>query len=134
MRLFRIRLLRNLVSWKLDSLYVRLNDTFTIFMGPHYGLLSGISKLRKCVSCRHASRMRAQFLLIPAVIISGVLSTCFTTLNAEEVNADDNPVEKVTAYRNPFSLPSGVRFEEKTEAVSDYSEYTEWQEGVVPAV
>ncbi len=103
MRLFKIRLLSDLVPWK----------------------------LKRCMSYRYASRMRTQFLLIPAVIITGVLSACFTTLYAEEVKIDDNTVEKATVYRNPFSLPSGVRFEERTEAVSDYSEYTEWQEGVV---
>jgi hypothetical protein len=103
MRLLRIRLLSDLVYWK----------------------------LRRCMSYRHATRMRTQFFLIPAVIISGVLSACFTTLNAEEVKANNSSAEKVTVYRNPFSLPSGVRFEERAEAVSDYSEYTEWQEGVV---
>ncbi len=131
MRLFRIRLLSDLVSWTLNSLYARLNDTLAIIKGLHCGLLSEISKLRRCMSYRHAPRIRVQFLLIPAVVISVVLSACFMTLNAEEVKADDSSVEKVTAYRNPFSLPSGVRFEERKEAVSDYSEYTEWQEGVV---
>ncbi len=88
-------------------------------------------KLGKCMSYRYAPRIRTQFFLIPAVIISGVLSACFTTLNAEEVKAGDRSTEKVTMYRNPFSLPSGVRFEERKEAVSDHSEYTDWQEGVV---
>ena len=100
-------------------------------MNPNCGLLSENSKLRKFMSYRLTPQIRAKFLLIPAVIISGILGVCFTTLNGEEIKADDSSVEKVNVYRNPFSLPSGVRFVEKTEAVGAYSENTEWKEGVV---
>jgi hypothetical protein len=100
-------------------------------MNPRCGLLSEGSKLRRFVSYRLTPQIRAKLLLIPAVIISGILGVCLTTLNGEEVKADDSSVEKVNVYRNPFSLPSGVRFEEKAGTVGAYSEYTEWQEGVV---
>ncbi len=103
-----MRLFSDLVSWKLDNLYARLNDTLSIFMNP----------------------IRAKFLLIPAVIVSGILGICFTTLNGEEIKADDSSVEEVNSYRNPFSLPSGVSFVEKTGTVGTYSEEI-WKEGVV---
>ena len=103
-----MRLFSDLVSWKLDNLYARLNDTLSIFMNP----------------------IRAKFLLIPAVIVSGILGICFTTLNGEEIKDGGSSVDKVNVYRNPFSLPSGVSFE-KTEAVGAYSGNTEWKEGVV---
>ena len=132
MRLFRMRLLSNLVSWKLNNLYARLNDTLSVFMKPDCGLMSEDSKLRRFISYRLTplraggatepeAQIRAKFLLIPAVIISGILCVCFTTLNGEEIKADDNSsVEEVNVYRNPFSLPSGVSFEEKTGAVGEY--------------
>ncbi len=126
-----MRLLNDLVSWKLNNLYARLNDTHSFFKNPNCGLLSESSKLRRFISYRLTPQIRAKFLLIPAVVISGVLGVCFTTLNGEGVKADDSSVEKVTVYRNPFSLPSGVRFEEKTGTVGAYSEYAEWKEGVV---
>ncbi len=126
-----MRLLSDLVSWKLDNLlYARQNDTFSIFMNPNCGLVSKNSKSRRFMSYRLTPQIRAKFLLIPAVIISGILGVCFTTLNGEEIKDDDSSVEKVNVYRNPFSLPSGVRFVEKTEAVGAYSE-SEWKEGVV---
>lgn len=88
-------------------------------------------KLNKFISYRLTSNFRVKLFLIPAVIISGTLGVCFTTLNGEEVRADDSFVEKVNVYRNPFSLPLGVRFEEKTEAVGAFDGYTEWKEGAV---
>ena len=126
-----MRLLSDLVSWKLDNLYARLNDTLSIFMNPNCGLVSENSKLRRFMSYRLTPQIRAKFLLIPAVIISGILSVCVTTLNGEEVKADDSSVEEVNVYRNPFSLPSGVRFVKRTGAMGSYSDYTEWKEGVV---
>ena len=131
MRLFRMRLLSDLVSWKVNSLYAGLKESLGIFMNPNCGLVSENSKLRKFISYRLTPQIRVNFLFIPAIIISGILSVCFTTLNGEEVKADVSSVEKVNVYRNPFSLPSGVRFEEKTEAVGVYSDYTEWKEGSV---
>ena len=126
-----MRLFSDLISWKLDNLYARLNDTLGIFMKPNCGLVSENSKLRKFISYRPTPQIRARFLLIPAVIISGILSVCFTTLNGEEIKTDDSAVEEVNLlYRNPFSLPYGVGFEEKTEAVGAYSE-SEWKEGIV---
>ncbi len=126
-----MRLFSDLISWKLDNLYARLNDTLGIFMKPNCGLVSENSKLRKFISYRLTPQIRAKFLLIPAVIISGILSVCFTTLNGEEIKADDSAVEEVNLlYRNPFSLPYGVGFEEKKEAVGAYSE-SEWKEGIV---
>ncbi len=126
-----MRLLSDLVSWKLDNLYARLNDTLGIFMKPNCGLVSENSKLRKFISYRLTPQIRAKFLLIPAVIISGILSVCLTTLNGEEIKADDRAVEEVNLlYRNPFSLPSGVSFVEKAETVGEF-ENTEWKEGVV---
>ncbi len=125
-----MRLISELVSWKLNNLYARLNDTLSIFMKPDCGLLSENSRLRKFISNRLTPQIRANFLLIPAVIISGILGTSFTTLNGEEVKADDSSVEKVNVYRSPFSLPSGVSFVEKTGEVGEF-ENTEWKEGVV---
>ena len=151
MRLLRMRLLNDLVSWKLDNLYARLNDTFSIFMNPNCGLVSENSKLRKFMSYlltplrargstvsdsvesmtrrEPEAQIRAKFLLIPAVIISGILGICFTTLNGEEIKADDSSVEEVNVYRNPFSLPSGVSFVQKTEAVGAYSERCRMERG-----
>ena len=137
-----MRLLSDLVSWKLDNLYARLNDTISIFTNPNCGLLSENSKLRRLMSYRLAplrargsteleALISAKCLLIPAVIVSGILGVCFTTLNGEEIKDGGSSVEKVNVYRNPFSLPSGVRFEEKTGAVGSYSENAEWKEGVV---
>lgn len=126
-----MKLLSDLVWRKLNNLYARLNDTLSIFMKPNCGLVSENSKLRKFISYRLTPQIRAKLLLIPAVIISGILGVCFTTLNGEEVKADDSSVEEVKVYRNPFSLPSGVRFEEKTGAVGAYSENGKWKEGVV---
>ncbi len=126
-----MRLISDLVSWKLNNLYARLNDTLSVFMNSDYGLISENSRLRRFISYRLIRQIRVKFLLIPAVIISGILGVCFTSLNAEELKADDSSVEKVNVYRNPFSLPSGVRFEKKTGAIGEYSEYTEWKEGVV---
>ncbi len=126
-----MRLISDLVSWKINNLYARLNDTLSIFMKPDCGLLSENSRLRKFMSNRLTPQIGAKFLLIPAVIISGILGVCFTTLNGEEVKADDSSVEEVKVYRNPFSLPSGVRFEEKAGAVGAYSENAKWKEGVV---
>lgn len=124
-----MRLLSDLVSWKLDNLYAKLNDTLSIFMDSNCGLVSENSKLRRFISYRLTPQIRAKFLLIPAVIISGILGVCFTTLNGEEMKDGGSSVEEV--YRNPFSLPSGVRFVEKTEAVGAYSEGAGWKEGVV---
>ncbi len=76
------------------------------------------------------AQIRAKFLLIPAVIVSGILGVCFTTLNGEEINDGDSSVEEVNVYRNPFSLPSGVSFVEKAGTVGEF-ENTEWKEGVV---
>ncbi|KHE93951.1 MAG: hypothetical protein K8F52_11725 [Candidatus Scalindua rubra] len=126
-----MRLSSDSVFRKLNNLYARLNGTISVFMNPDSGLLSENPILRKFISYQFTSQIRAKFLLIPAVIISGTLGACLTTLNGEEVKTDDNSMEKVTAYRNPFSLPSGVRFEEKAETVGSYSEYAEWKEGVV---
>ncbi len=126
-----MRLLSDLVSWKLNNLYARLNDTLSVFMKSDCGLLSENSRLRKFMSYRLTPQIRAKFLLIPAVIISGILGVCFTTVNGEVVKADDSSVEKVNVNRNPFSLPSGVRFEEKAGAVGAYSENAKWKEGVV---
>ena len=131
MRLLRMRLLSDLVSWKLDNLYARLNDTLSIFVNPNCGLLSENSKLRKFMSYRLTPQIRAKLLLIPAVIVSGIFGVCFTTLNGEEIKADDSSVEEVNVYRNPFSLPSGVRFVEKTGAIGAFSEDTKWKEGIV---
>ncbi len=126
-----MRLISDLVSWKLNNLYAWQNGTLSVFMNPNSGLLSENSILRKLISNRLTPQIRAKFLLIPAVIISGTLGVCLTTLNGEEVKADDSSVKKVNVYRNPFSLPSGVRFEEKAGTVGAYSEYAEWKEGVV---
>jgi hypothetical protein len=126
-----MRLLSDFVSWKLNNLYARLNNTLNIFMDLRCGLLSESSKLRRFMSHRLTPQIRAKLLLIPAVIISGILSVCVTTSNGEEIKDVGSSVEKVSVYRNPFSLPSGVRFEEKAGAVGAYSEYAEWQEGVV---
>jgi hypothetical protein len=76
------------------------------------------------------ARIKAKFFLIPAVIVSGMLGACFTTLNGEEIKADDSFVKKTNVYRNPFSLPSGVRFEKKKEELGEIFE-TVWTEGVV---
>jgi hypothetical protein len=100
-------------------------------MNPNCGLVSENSKLRKFMSYRLIPQIRAKFLLIPAVIISGILGVCFTTLNGEEIKDGGSSVEEVNVYRNPFSLPSGVRFVEKAEAVGAYFEGAEWKEGVV---
>ena len=105
-------------------------------------LLSENSKLRSFMSYRLTplrarsstepeAQTRAKFLLIPAVIISGILSVCVTPLNGEELKADDSLVEEVNLSRNPFSLPSGVSFVEKAEAVGAYSGNAEWKDGVV---
>jgi len=90
-----MRLLSDLLSWKLSNLYAGLNDTLSVFKNPKCGLLSENSKLRRFMSHRLTPQIRAKFLLIPAVIISGILGTSFTTLNGEEVRTDDNIVEKV---------------------------------------
>jgi hypothetical protein len=79
---------------------------------------------------RLTPQIKAKFFLIPAVIVSGMLGACFTTLSGEEIKADDNSVEKANVYRNPFSLPSGVRFEKKKEELGAFLE-TVWTEGVV---
>ncbi len=126
-----MRLISDLVSWKLNNLYARLNGTLSVFMNPNSGLLSENSILRRFMSYRLIPQIRANFLLIPAVIISGIFGVCFTTLNGEEIKADDSSVEEVNVYRNPFSLPSGVSFEERTGSVGTYSEKEEWKEGVV---
>ena len=126
-----MRLISDIVTRKLNNLYTRLNETLSIFMKPDCGLLSGNSKLRKFISYRLIPQIRANFLFIPAVIISGSLGVCFTPLNGEEVKADDSSVEEVDVYRNPFSLPSGVSFEERNGAVGIYSEKGEWKEGIV---
>jgi hypothetical protein len=76
---------------------------------------------------RLTPQIRAKFFLIPAVIVSGMLGACFTT----EIKADDSSVKEANVYRNPFSLPSGVRFVAKTEDVGTFLEFTEWKEGVV---
>jgi hypothetical protein len=99
-------------------------------MNPNCGLPSENSKLRGFMSYLLTPQIRAKFLLIPAVIISGILGVCFTTLNGEEIKDDDSSVEEVNVYRNPFSLPSGVSFVEKAETVGEF-ENTEWKEGVV---
>jgi len=126
-----MRVLSNLVSWKLNNLYARLNDTLSVFKNHNCGLLSGNSRLRKFMSYRLTSQIRAKFLLIPAVIISGIFGVCFTALNGEEIKADDISVEKENVYRNPFSLPSGVRFERRAGAVGSYYDNEEWKDGVV---
>jgi len=142
-----MQLLSDLVSRKLENLYARLNDILTIFMKPDCGSVSENSKLRKSMSFRLTplrargstvsdsvesmtrrepeAQIRTKFLLIPAVIVSGILGACFTTLRA-----DDSFVEKANVYRNPFSLPSGVRFEKKKEELGEIFE-TVWTEGVV---
>ena len=79
---------------------------------------------------RFTPQIRAKFFLIPAVIVSGVLGACFTTLDAQEIKADDSFVKEANVYRNPFSLPSGVRFEKKKEELGTVLE-TVWTEGVV---
>ena len=79
---------------------------------------------------RLTPQIKAKFFLIPAVIVSGMLGACFTALSGEEIKTDDNSVEKANVYRNPFSLPSGVRFEKKKEEVGKIFE-TVWTEGVV---
>ncbi len=80
---------------------------------------------------RFSPQMRARFFFSLAVIISGIISICAATLNGAEVKSPDSPVEQVTAQRNPFSLPSGVRFAERVEMVGAYSEFAEWKEGAV---
>lgn len=147
-----MRLPSDLVSRKLENLYARLNDFLTIFMKPGCGSVSENSKVKKSMSYRLTplrargstvsdsvesmtrrepeAQIRAKFLLIPAVIVSVMLGACFTTLNGEEIKADDSSVEKANVYRNPFSLPSGVRFEKKKEEVGKIFE-TVWTEGVV---
>ncbi len=126
-----MRLLNDLVSWKLNNLYAGLNNTLNIFMNPRCGLLSESSKLKRFISYRLMLQTRAGLLLIPAVIISGILSVCVATSNGEEIKDVSSSVEKTKVYRNPFSLPSGVRFEEKAGTVGTSSEYAEWKEGVV---
>ena len=79
---------------------------------------------------RLTPQIKAKFFLIPAVIVSGMLGACFTALSGEEIKADDNSVKKTNVYRNPFSLPSGVRFEKKKEELGAFLE-TVWTEGVV---
>jgi hypothetical protein len=76
------------------------------------------------------AQIRTKFFLIPAVIVSGMLGACFTTLNGEEIKADDSFVKKTNVYRNPFSLPSGVRFEKKKEELGAFSGKV-WTPGVV---
>jgi hypothetical protein len=100
--LIMMRLLSDLLPGKIGNLYSGLNYTLNV-----------------------------RFLLTHAVIISGIISICVTILNGAEVKSNDSSVEQVTAYRNPFSLPSGVRFEERKEMVGAYSEDAVWKEGVV---
>ncbi len=126
-----MRATSNLVSRKLNNLDVRQSEALSISMKPDRGLLPEGSILKKFTLSRLSPKIRAKSLLISAVIISGILSACLTTLNGEEVKADDSSVEKVSIYRNPFSLPSGVRFEEKAGTVGTYSEYSKWKEGDV---
>jgi len=126
-----MRLLNDFVSWKLNNLYARLNNTLNIFMNPRCGLLSESSKLRRIISYRLTPQTRAGLLLIPAVIISGILSVCVATSNGEEIKDVSSSVEKTYVYRNPLSLPTGVRFDEKAGTVGTSSEYAEWKEGVV---
>jgi hypothetical protein len=100
-------------------------------MSLNCGLPSGNLKLRKFISYRHTPQIRTKFLLIPAVIVSGILGACFTTVNGEEIKADYSYVEEVNVYRNPFELPSGIGFVARTEAVGAFSEHGEWKDGVV---
>ncbi len=82
-----MRLISDFVHWKLNNLYARLNDTLSVFMNPDSGLLSENSRLGKFISYRLTPQIRAKFFLIPAVIVSGMLGACFTTLNGEELKA-----------------------------------------------
>lgn len=147
-----MRLLSDLVSRKLENLYAGLNGILSIFMKPDCGSVSENPKWRKSMSFRLTplraggstvsdsvesmtrrkpeAQIRTKFFLIPAVIVSGILGACFTTLNGEEIKADDSFVKKANVYRNPFSLPSGVRFEKKKEELGAFLE-TVWTEGVV---
>ncbi len=126
-----MRLLIDLLPGKTGNLYASLNYTLNIIINTGCGLLSEISKLRKFEPIRLSPQTSAKFLLIPAVIISGILSVCATTLIGAEVKTDDSSVEQVAAYRSPFSLPSGVRFAERAEVVGAYLEDAVWKEGVV---
>jgi hypothetical protein len=92
---------------------------------------SGAEPVESMTRREPEAQIRAKFLLIPAVIISGILGVCFTTINGEEIKDGGISMEEVNVYRNPFSLPSGVRFVKKTEAVGAYSGNKEWKEGVV---
>jgi len=54
----------------------------------------------------------------------------FQDAEGELMELKDERMYSVDTTRNPFSLPSGVRFAEKTGAIGAYSEL-EWKEGVV---
>ncbi len=97
-----MQLLSDLLPGKIVNLYIGLNNT-----------------------------LNARLLLTSAVIISGVMSICISTLSGSEVKANDSSAEHITVYRNPFSLPSGVRFAERTEVVGAFSEYAAWKDGAV---
>ncbi len=126
-----MRLLIDLLPGKTGNLYASLNYTLNIIVNTGCGLLSEISKLRKFEPIRLSPQTSAKFLLIPAVIVSGILSICATTLIGEEVKTNDSSVEQVAAYRSPFSLPSGVQFAKRAGVIGAYSEDAEWREGVV---
>ncbi len=102
---------------------------------PHCILLSDIAKLRKFISCRLLPQIGAKFLFMSALIISGILGVCLTDANGEERSVGGSFVEEVDIYRNrnPFALPSGVKFEEKAET-DTFSDYTEWKDGMVASV
>ncbi len=126
-----IRLLTDILPGKIGNLYADLSYTLKVTINPDCGLQSEIPKLRKFEPNGLSPRISAKFLLIPAIIISGILSICSTTLIGAEVITDDSSVEQVAAYRNPFSLPSGVRFAERAEVVGAYLEDAVWKEGIV---
>ncbi len=126
-----MRLLIDILPGNIGNLYADLSYTLKVTINPDCGLQSEIPKLRKFEPNGLSPRSSAKFFLIPAIIISGILSICATTLIGAEVKTNDSSVEQVAAYRNPFSLPSGVRFAEKSGVVGSYSEFAEWKEGVV---
>ncbi len=138
-------LLSSFTSQNFYNMTARLNDSLSIFMSANCGLqkenpksnpelISGQNpKLKKFISYRLTSQIGVKFLLLLTVIIIGILSACFTTLNGEEAKDSENSVNEEELYRNPFSLPPGVGFiekEKKEEAVT-YSTLIEWKEGVV---
>ncbi len=78
---------------------------------------------------------RAKGLILLNIIIIGMLSICFTTLNGNEAEKSKDVVERGEKFRSPFSLPAGVGFvqNEKNKKKEDvfYLGFNKWKEGEV---